>query len=640
MYAKKTCFNKAIFKSDIKRFWWISILEAIALIVFCIIPAIQITNQGTFINSPKWRYEMAICLGFSLLTATVLFSFLHSSRSVSAINSYPVSTLSLFCTKLFSGMVLMLIPVIISGYALGILEVTHTVHWKYAIKPVYNWLVLGLGYSAVSFSVTTLSAMITGNTIATVVFSLVIAFMPQLIYSSAAFVLENELYGFWCTGFDEILKNIYLVPSKITKGYNAILYPLYSVLVLFLSYNTYKRRQPEECETIIVFNKLKLVFVYFTGILAALFSYMLLKKIFDTGSIYTLIPFGIIGIVISSAILKTSFNFRAYLRPALIYTALCLIFSIAVDFDLTDFERRIPSIEETCKIEFMSPLYGNPEVLYTGDNVPEFSEPEDMKLLQKLHLELIKNRATSRDAYNGFIEIRYILNNGKSLKRKYPAVYKEANEALVGLFKHESFEKSRLPLFRKAEKQFLQIELIDKRIASYNINIPNYIMGNELIEAIQKDWKMKTYDAYRANVENCPRLHLRWEEDTGNGYSAVLNDEILLYPDYINTHKILNSYSNMIGIYSADKLEKVQITRSDNTGKSQSVSINDAKLKRNLYDKCLDELHISSKEKKSFEKGYILYDIKYCFDDGYKFTNSYIYDENNIPQLLNNVFDE
>ena len=98
MNLKASFFSKSIFKSDMKRFWWLGLLEMLTLIVAVVIPLYErcarlLYRADSYGNCvPQWMNGTVLLLIlFSLCVTVVLLSYMHFSASLCGHHSIPVT---------------------------------------------------------------------------------------------------------------------------------------------------------------------------------------------------------------------------------------------------------------------------------------------------------------------------------------------------------------------------------------------------------------------------------------------------------------------------------------------------------------------------------------------------------------------
>lgn len=187
MQSKISCFNKAIFKKNLTRFWPFAVLYAVYL--FMIHPMSMYLEFTNWYTNPGDRqaWELvgnhfsnltepfSVCAA-AIVIAIAVFSYLYQSRSANMIHAFPVTRTELFVTNYLSGLVLMVLPQLLTALAtnLVILGKANSMIWM-----VWAWFGITLGETLFFFSFACFIVMFTG----------------QILAAGLFYVIWNCLYG-------------------------------------------------------------------------------------------------------------------------------------------------------------------------------------------------------------------------------------------------------------------------------------------------------------------------------------------------------------------------------------------------------------------------------------------------------------
>nr|MCR4564208.1 hypothetical protein [Clostridiales bacterium] len=202
MKSNRCLFNKAIFKSDIKRFLPFTIpLLIVNLIIFPVIIYINFNKQLNPLDLENFS-GMSVAsdifnFGFSGLFAVLVFSYLFKPSTCNAIHAFPVGRKGLFFTNYLAGYVLLTVPQLI-GFAVSIPGI------YFAGKNFGAILLLQLvsifAESFVFYTTGVLAVMLAGNIFAGAVIYLIINFFTAAIESVVNVVLTRLGYGLSFSG--------------------------------------------------------------------------------------------------------------------------------------------------------------------------------------------------------------------------------------------------------------------------------------------------------------------------------------------------------------------------------------------------------------------------------------------------------
>ena len=155
-------FDKSIFKTDIKRFWIASLLYTVLL--FFVVAFVYVSRGywDTTYQIPDDYLRTAFCsntypaliLGILCggVFALMLFVYINSTSANSFYHSLPCRRTTLYFTKLISGVVLLVIPVVVNLLVLMGAKASGTfipAHFNHLFK----WAYLQLAYTLLMFFV-------------------------------------------------------------------------------------------------------------------------------------------------------------------------------------------------------------------------------------------------------------------------------------------------------------------------------------------------------------------------------------------------------------------------------------------------------------------------------------------------------
>ena len=126
MNLKVSLFNKSIFKTDIKRFWIASLLYTVML--FFLVPFQYVARHERFYNILNTIPDEYIKTSFASATypalflgmlcggvfALMIFMYINSTPAISFYHSLPHRRTTIYFTKLLSGSLLLVLPILIN----------------------------------------------------------------------------------------------------------------------------------------------------------------------------------------------------------------------------------------------------------------------------------------------------------------------------------------------------------------------------------------------------------------------------------------------------------------------------------------------------------------------------------------------
>lgn len=483
MNSKISLFSKALVKSDIKRYWWVSAIYMVLTALF-ILPNAVMKDIGDVYS----RFDSdngGLALFFAFVLGGLLFSYLHRVNSVSFMNSIPVSRTTQYLSHILSGFILLIIPITVTSLVIFFEEL----HYGSGIQFCYKYFYTCLLYSACAFMLTTFTSVLSGNLISTYVFGGGFVALPYFILSMANEIFSKNVYGF--VNYDEgIMQYIYIMGIDEMWAKRSVIYIAIALALFVISLVLYKLRNMENYGEVVAFKPLKPILMYFVAVCFGLFGYDLLYYIHNRSLNFTLgvLPLGIVALIAVFMLNQKSFSFKGILKPIVIFAVCMGIVNVIFAFDLTGYEKRIPDENNVVSIDAFSGYYANCYAtsrdygapIYDDINKGILTDKKDIDTITKLHKYLVQRGAVNDNSIS--IKITYTLKNNKKLSRNYLLNYNEMKD----IYSIDNYKKVIYPIANDNKKEMDYVELSDSRSLSPSIRLYN-IDINKLYDVVKKD---------------------------------------------------------------------------------------------------------------------------------------------------------
>lgn len=670
MNLRASFFNKSIFKADMKRFWWVSALEALVIFVANVFPQYQgftkyehYRNSGVSWNNGSFILLMIFAAGVSIL----LFSYLHSSAPVSSFHSMPIKRKGLFFTKLISTLVITIVPLALNAVILLLMRIMGDNIEFFTMLEWCKWCFSGLMYSIIAMSLAIITNMMTGNPIAALVFTAGFMAIPAIIISFSEYFMHSAVYGY-CSDFaNDILNYIYIDYKNISKpGYFPV-YIILSILFIIGAYFLYKHRKLESYGEIISFTWLKPVFITIIAILTSILSYSYFTSYLESDSLLWLIPFGILGTVIAQMVAKKSINPRGIHKPVVIYIVCTLAFIAIIKFDLTGFEHRIPKLEDIESVrvtdinENLRYHYINGiEYRYREADIfdPTIKNAEDIENVIKLHEYLIENRERYSDRS---IPIKYTLKSGKIITREYKINLTKDAEFLKPVYETYEFKADRFPIIDGTKKNETALHIRDHRLpaGTFRILYPNTDEFTRLMEALKKDILNVPYEEFAPSSPTYTIINHEYSkdpvfetvqkadiptpteetvsiEDVKESAAPTSSDRYYIRDSYVNTIAVLKELGYYNALPKPEHFKSVTVILQDvSGGPVEEKEITDTALIQEFYN-----LYLQGEKYRNSEKESKLVTLSFTVTNGHRFDITSYYSSEDIPEIVSNVLEQ
>ena len=580
MSLKTSFFNKAVLKSDLKRFWWVGILETIIIFLTNTLPLwYRVSGSGYAISSTAYdvgrlitwqNAQFLILCVFAVSVVALAFSYMHQVASVSFYHSIPVERKKLLLTKISSSLVLTIVPILINALIIFGIVSTSEISLVNGYSSIFKWVYTGILYTILMLGLATLVNMMTGNPIGTIVFTVGFIFIPLMLVAFYEYFCSNEVFGFYWNNSYDILEWIYITEKNLLKLSYALVYILMTVVFYCLAFLLYKKRKLEMYGEVIAFKGLVPVFIGIISIIASMAGYSYFGQLFGGNNIFYLIPLGILGTVIAWMISRKSISTKGIMKPILIYiiSSLCLIGF--VKFDISGFEGRIPDSDDVEWVNVMHDDNAERYIWVESEKIPykekgkmdtKFYDIDDIENVIAMHRYALGNRE-KRNSYS-ILPITYKLKNGRTITRQYRYSFELDKDILMPVFETKEVRAKRFELVNGSKKTFKEAAINDRRVKESVVFYKDNENLNLLAEAVQKDLSEISYDEIMLSKGGSINITLDYNFEIEAEYEGTVDENavskytnrsesVAINENYKHTMKFLGEIGYISKIPTAD----------------------------------------------------------------------------------------
>lgn len=586
MNLKTSYFNLPLFKSNLKRFWWMggAVLLGFLTVALLILFDDNSTDGYTIMN--------VLLIAVAGVMPAIFFSYLNSPGPVTCLHALPVKRKAHFITNIVTVYTLILVPAIIA-YGIGFLycilkEPIHTVDLAENLMALLVCITIAM-------SAGTLGSMITGNTIAAIAFAGLLFACPFYGEGVLKGFLSANLYGMWDVTYYSMENMSVLDVNPFMLGWFVV-----AVAGLIVAWFLYKNRRLEANGDIIAFKFLKPLFIACVSLFSGLIGYFYLG-IFFGDSIFLMLPFGILGAVVSYMLAKKAFTLKGIWKPVLIYALFVGVVWAGITFDLTGFERRVPDIDDIESIDMVNVdefdgmrnyqiIEGEKYYYKASLEDYRYYDKKDFENITRLHADRIENRTTDVEK----IYISYNLKNGRNLRRVYYASLIDDRELLEPIYCTE--QKLKLNHNWLVNKYpVTEISITDDRVRNssntFEILVGDSEKAKLLLDALDKDIREASYEDIVSSSNSMTRIQLVYQRELINKDGKVIFDDINNHPEHDNfgipenyerTTALLREWGLYDAIYKPEEVSYVELEFNYISG--ERIRITDPQKIKEIYD--------------------------------------------------------
>ena len=399
MRSKTSCFNGALLRKDLCRFWplWCAYL-AVWLVAVPLNQFLTLFGTSARYNTPIQLMDAAISdllsmgtemgmwmgLAFGCFFAMALFSYLCSARSVGMMHSFPIRREGLFFTHYVAGCIVFLSALAVTGLlAAAVQGAAGVLEWR----NIGLWFICSAGQMLFFYSFAVFCTMFTGQILAVPVFYAALNVVVMALCQAVQMLGSIFLYGYngggtpawvrWLTPPYQLMARLEAtgtwneelrcdVDHTVTGLGTLGVYVLAGLVLAGAALAVYRVRRSETAGDVVAVSWARHVFRFGLGICAALTAgqwlYYLIWSEFFEGSVKSpalplalvcMAALGLVGFFGAEMLLCKSFRvLRSGWKGAVFVTAVVLALGIGVGLDVTGVETRVPDAAAVQSVEF------------------------------------------------------------------------------------------------------------------------------------------------------------------------------------------------------------------------------------------------------------------------------------------------
>lgn len=380
--------------------------------------------------------------------SVLMFDYLHNNASTAALHSFPVTRGKLFRTTIITGLMLIVIPIVLTAVLMSIAGlIMPPVTGQNGITDpgeilevtaCFKWVLDTLLGAFFVFSIANLAGIVAGkniihallayllNAIVPIIFILIDSYADAFIFGSTGSSLGD--FAPYTNPFTwyMIVRDGSLSAKDIPV---MLIFLCIAVLITILAGILYKAIKLEREQNATVFpvvSDLLVIFLSFCGMSVFGLTFSAIELSSETT--LPLRPFllgsaigGVISFIVFRMIADSSVRImkpRTFVNFACFLMVTAVVFAFTC-FDITGQANRVPSAGDVSRIELAAFAPFDPQVKL------ELSDKESIDDIIALHKEIIKNKETARKRvdveHNTYttVAMKYRLKNGMTLSRSY-----------------------------------------------------------------------------------------------------------------------------------------------------------------------------------------------------------------------------
>ncbi|MGP4040501.1 DUF6449 domain-containing protein [Gracilibacillus sp. D59] len=599
MPSKTSYFKKEIWKQAFRSSGWIGIGYFLALLFVLPLQVIMVKTNPEQFNYYQDRADNLFYLNgevqsILILTVPVLAAifacrYMQVKDSADFIHSLPLKRAQLFYHQFFIGYMMVLIPVLVTGFILFIMYGLIDVDFIYQHEDIGNWLYDTLTLVTFMYSISYLIGNLSGISVVQGALSYIVIFFPSgislLMIENLRMLLEgfSANYSAVLSYFTNISPIYWIFEISYQSNFEIVTwyYWVLSVVFVALSLILYRIRHIESANQAIAFSIMKPIFKFGVTI-----CFMLLGGVYFgsiQGQYVGWIMFGyicgaILGYLLAEMVIQKTWRVFHQWKGFVIYFGISMLIVLSLIFDWYGFETIIPDEDEVEGI-----FFNGGGLVHTydaeGNQVkPNITDPDLIQHVIDLHEYIVsydqigqRSDMMHTEIYTN-IDIIYHLENSSKVTREYSIpVIKESEQYLQPILESDDYKKSSMPwLYQEND----DVDRISVNGFNGSQEVTDQETINKIVAAFKKDYLEMTYDEMsQGYFKNRDSKTIEFELETRetkflpllDSYSRVLEvlkDEdldrgIIITPEDVSMIAITNSQVNKEMFYELPQMEEI-----------------------------------------------------------------------------------
>lgn len=552
MKSKISYFNTGLIKQDFKQHGWIGLIYLIGLLFSLPLTLIMLaSNEDNHYRIPENFFRLGtdiqiiFILTIPIAAGIFIFRYLQVKDSSDMIHSLPIGRGQLYLNHIVSGLLMLLIPIWVTGAVTGVVSYFHPFSEQLAMSDLLIWVGITSLMTLFLFIFSVFVGMNTGQSIAQGILTYILLILPMALIALISVHLKHFLYGFSDTFITTRIEMWSPIARYIEVGNNpfslteTLLYILLIVVFCISGYFLYKLRHIETATDPISFSVFKPIFKYgvtFCTMILAGAYFSATQNLEGSGWTYFGYIIGAIcGYTIADMVLNKTWRVFGVkmIRGMIGYTVVIIVLLICIHTDIIGYETKLPELEKVQGVYFGAGSYELKDKL--RNNEPAFHDDQSLiqdvySLHQKITIMQPEKQAGNyihRDNSTRGVFIAYKMKSGRTMVREYAIPTKDFDHELAPIVESEIYKQERFSL-RKLEKPTDRITISSSEYVTQKqivISDPTEIM--EVQRALKQDILSLTYQEMSDSRKHLSNIEFLFSDDDRANYVVTMYYEQL-----------------------------------------------------------------------------------------------------------------
>ncbi|WP_080845857.1 DUF6449 domain-containing protein [Cytobacillus gottheilii] len=534
MQYKTSLINKELQKLIFRSVGWISILQFAGLFFALPLQLLALTEeerQYLFIDnlfSLQLGVQIVFTMGIPVLMAIFLFRFLHVRQYSDYIHSLPITRKSLFHQYTLTGILYLTLPLVLITLIILVIYQPFRLDELFSFTDVMTWFLIMLLFHILFFLMGVFIGTISGISAVQGALTYIGLLLPlgmlmlitiNLSYFltgfSADYILDTKLESFSPLVLFSQISYIEVNPFEL------ILYCLAAVCLYVLALYSYKHRPIEAVSHALVFPFLKPVFKYGVTFCMMLLSGLYFGEIQEMTSwlVAGYILGAIVGYLIAEMVLQKSWRITFHVKGLAIFTIIMVAAAILFKLDLTQFEKKIPQIEEIQGVHLSESYFFYQDSI--ANEIPVFlKQADNISAVRELHESILEKNEYTGIGNEPTVFMTYLLKSGEKVVRSYQVDLEQYEAYFKKIEESQEYKTTTNTIFHVDPEHISELIITANGTLSKRTIIDDKKEMQEAIAALKRDIESASYENMTSNKEPLAYLEVQMKNSDNAIYMS------------------------------------------------------------------------------------------------------------------------
>ncbi|KHF38012.1 DUF6449 domain-containing protein [Halalkalibacter okhensis] len=477
MLSKTFSFNRGIVIQDLRSVGWVFVAYFLCLLFALPLQILLkysrdghyhhiFMTDSTSLFAISNAFQVFLLFLMPVLLSIFIFRYLQVKLTSDYMHSLPIYRGALYHLHVILGLLLLLVPVILTGIVLFVLGSVIPLDEILSIGAILEWVAMTSFFNVFVFFAGVFVAMLTGMSVLQGALIYIMFLFPAGI--SLLVLMNLQIYWYGLSADYYLNQNVdKIVPfirvNELTQtplsGLELAGYTMVIIFFYLSSLWMYRKRNVEAATQAIAFRPLQPIFKYGVTFCAMLVGGLYFSAMTNNSlgwTIFGYVTASIIGYFLAVMILEKSWRVFTKWKGYAVYAVSVVIIGLIIQMDVVGYEKAIPQIDEINQVYFADSVHflDEDEERYTNGFEQEirpnyfYQDEVNIKNIHSFHEQLIADKPLIRanNEESRFVVFGYELQNGERQVRQYRIPVEDYESLYKPIVESQEYKQNQNPV--------------------------------------------------------------------------------------------------------------------------------------------------------------------------------------------------